>query len=184
MKITLKELILTGVFTAFTAVMAQIRFVVPFLPVPVTMQIFAICLTAVILGSKCGALSQITYVLLGLLGVPVFSGFHSGPGVILGPAGGYIISFPAVAFIAGYIAEHLKKLSIPGLAAAMAAGLLVCYSAGSLWLGIVSKLDFMKAIVLGAGWYLPLDAIKIIFAAIIGYRIRISAIHAGLTLPS
>ncbi|MFA6309422.1 MAG: biotin transporter BioY [Clostridia bacterium] len=185
MKINTKALILTGLFAAITSVCALISIPVPFSPVPITLQLAAVFLSATILGSKYGSLSQIVYLLIGTVGLPVFSNFSGGPGVILGPTGGFLISFPIIAFIVGLIIEKNKNASdiimrfliMPLL---LLFGLLICYSLGTLWLSFVLKISLTKAIYIGVLPFIPLDVIKAIFVSIIGYQIRISLIKAKL----
>jgi biotin transport system substrate-specific component len=183
MKFSIKEIILTGVFTALTAVMAQVSIKIPFSPVPITLQVLSVCLAAVILGKKCGTLSQIVYILLGISGFPVFSGFNSGLNAVLGPTGGYIISFPFVAYIIAYIIEKVeeqKNVTKLSIGFAMTAGLVVCYSFGTIWLAFSLKLGFMKALAMGIGWYLPLDILKVVISSFIGYEVRTALLRAKL----
>ena len=94
------DLCMIGVVTAVIVIMAQISIPMP-LGVPMTMQTFAITLAGIILGSKKGAVASLIYVLLGAVGVPVFANFSGGYQLLVGPTGGFIISFPIMAFIIG-----------------------------------------------------------------------------------
>lgn len=170
--LSLREVILTSIFSALTAVLAQISFRIPFSPIPITLQILAVCLSAAILGKKCGTISQVVYVLLGAIGLPVFSGFNSGLGALLGPTGGYIISFPFAAFVIGYVMEKNVQVTKLSMFFAMFCGLIVCYAFGTLWLGFSLNLSFVKALIAGIGWYLPLDIIKIFIASFLAYEVR------------
>ena len=96
----------TLAFALLMAISANAFVYLPFTPVPITMQVLTVLLSAIALGSKLAFLSQLQYVLAGLLGAPVFAGFKSGLSVVLGPTGGYIMGFLAAAFIAGYIYEN------------------------------------------------------------------------------
>src|SRR5215218_2077423 len=87
------------------AVAAQIAIPLPFSPVPFTLQVLAVILSGLLLGPRYGALAQVVYVLLGAVGVPVFAQFSGGLGVVLGPTGGYILSYPLAAAVAG-LAAH------------------------------------------------------------------------------
>jgi biotin transport system substrate-specific component len=180
MKFNLKEIILIGIFAAITGICAQIAFQSPFSPVAVTLQTFAVFLSAAVLGKKCGAFSQIIYLLIGAIGIPVFSNFHGGIGVILGPSGGYLISFPIIAFIIGFVIERKKNLSIMGLTALMFLGLLICYSIGTAQLAFLMKLSFAKALALGVIPFIPFDILKIILSSAIGFKVRNSLIKANL----
>ena len=90
------DLCMIGVVTAVIVIMAQISIPMP-LGVPMTMQTFAITLAGIILGSKKGAVASLIYVLLGAVGVPVFANFSGGYQLLVGPTGGFIISFPIMA---------------------------------------------------------------------------------------
>ena len=113
MKFTIKEMILIGIFAAITAVCAQISIPLPILisPVPVTLSLFAVFMSAVLLGPKCGAFSQIIYVLIGICGAPVFAGYLGGFGVLAGYKGGYILSYPVIALVIGLILRNRKTLT-------------------------------------------------------------------------
>ena len=91
----------TALMAAVTAVAAQIAIPLPFSPVPFTLQVLAVILSGLLLGSRYGALAQAIYVLVGAVGVPVFAQFSGGLGVVLGPTGGYLLSYPLAAAIAG-----------------------------------------------------------------------------------
>ena len=107
-KISVQDICSIAIMTAITVVMAQISIPMP-MGVPMTMQTFAITLAGVILGSKKGGLSILVYVLLGAIGVPVFAGFSGGVQNLIGPTGGFIISFPIMAYVIGLGVEHRKK---------------------------------------------------------------------------
>ncbi|MCL5070949.1 MAG: biotin transporter BioY [Actinobacteria bacterium] len=96
----------TLAFAILMAISANTFVYLPFTPVPITMQVLTVLVSAIALGSRLAFLSQLQYVLAGLLGAPVFAGFKSGLSTIMGPTGGYIIGFMAAAFIAGYIYEN------------------------------------------------------------------------------
>ena len=99
MKLKTKELVICSIFASLTAILTQIS--IPLPAVPLTMQVFAVALCGLVLGKRLGFISQIIYVLLGTIGLPVFAQFSGGIGIILGPTGGFILSFPIIAFIVG-----------------------------------------------------------------------------------
>jgi biotin transport system substrate-specific component len=182
-KLSIRETILIGIFAALTMVMSQISIKIPFSPVPVTLQICSICLAAVILGKKCGVLSQIVYILLGLCGFPVFSNFNSGLNALLGPTGGYIISFPFVALTISIIIETIEKQkSITRLSIifAMLVGLFVCYLFGTAWLALSFRMSLTKTLIMGVGWYFPLDIIKVVLSSFFGYEVKTALLKANL----
>ena len=180
MKFTLREMILVGIFAALTSVCAQIS--IPFTPVPLTFSLFAVFMSAVLLGPKCGAFSQIIYVLIGLCGAPVFAGFHGGIGILAGYTGGYILSYPVIALIVGLLLKNCKTLSRIDMIGAMVIGLIICYTMGASWLGFTLKKSVSEAITLGVAPFLPLDLIKIVIVAIIGYHVRSVLIKTKLII--
>ncbi len=91
-KLSIQEICLIAIMTAITAVMAQISIPLPMM-VPMTMQTFAVTLAGIILGAKCGSIAMGVYLLLGAVGVPVFSGFKGGLQSLIGPTGGFLLSF-------------------------------------------------------------------------------------------
>ena len=108
MKFNLKMMLLTSMFTALTAVGAFIKIPLgPFLPA-ITLQVFFVILSALLLGKYYGALSQIIYIALGLIGIPVFTN-GSGIGYVMQPSFGYLLGFVPAAFLIGYLAEQIKK---------------------------------------------------------------------------
>src|ERR687883_1886220 len=128
----------TALMAAVTAVAAQIAIPLPFSPVPFTLQVLAVILSGLLLGPRYGALAQAVYVLVGTVGVPVFAGFSGGLGVILGPTGGYLVSYPIAAAVAGLAvpavtgAARRRALSLGFLWGC--ASLAVIYALGVTWL--------------------------------------------------
>ena len=104
--LSVQNMVLIAVFTAIIAVCSWIS--VPIGPVPFTLQTFAVFVTAGLLGTKRSEISIIVFIILGTIGVPVFAGFSSGPGVIAGPTGGYIVGFLLTALIIGLLMKLAK----------------------------------------------------------------------------
>ncbi len=104
-------MILCGIFAAVTAICSLITIPLGFTPVPVNLGTLSVFLTGGILGKKYGTLSMTVYVLLGAAGVPVFSGFRGGIGVLAGPTGGYIIGYIVAVLIIGLLMENTVKTS-------------------------------------------------------------------------
>ena len=104
-KFSVRDICYTGLFAAVIAVMAQISIPMP-LGVPMTMQTFAITLAAVVLGSKLSAMASLVYLILGAVGVPVLASFSGGIDKFVGPTGGFLISFPLMAYLIGLGVEH------------------------------------------------------------------------------
>lgn len=180
MKLNLKDIILVGIFAALTAILSQLSFKSPFSPVSITMQTLAVFLSAALLGSKKGFLSQIVYILLGVFGVPVFANLRGGLDVILGPSGGYIIGFPVIVLITGLLIERKYEIKAMELAIQMTFGTVILYIIGTAWLAYVLKVDLYKALWLGVIPFLPFDVLKISAAAVLGCRVRKALQKAGL----
>lgn len=162
--------LLATLLTGVTALCAQLAAPLPFTPVPVTMQVFAVLLSGLLLGGRWGAVAQAQYLALGMLGAPVFALGHSAP-ALFGPTGGYLWSYPVAAFLVGWIAERATRADRPqkqirGQLLACGVGLGVIYSFGCAWLALHSQpmLSLPMAFVLGAGWFLFWDAVKALAA--------------------
>lgn len=166
----LRKMVFASLFAALTAAGAYIQIPIPFSPVPVTLQVFFVLLAGSMLKSKWGSLSMIVYTLLGVAGLPVFSGGSSGLGVLFGPTGGYIFGFIAAAFLIGKLAEEAERAGKSGLAVNilnMSAGVLVIYALGVTQLMLVAEMGPGTAITLGAIPFIPGEIIKTAVAAYI-----------------
>ena len=127
--------------TALTAAAAQISVPLPFTDVPLTFQPMVVLLGGLALGSRLGLASQILYLALGVAGLPVFAASVTlPPGLLrlLGPTGGYLMSYPIAAFLVGYLAERGFDRRYVTAFLAMLAGLVLIYASGALWLGSLS----------------------------------------------
>lgn len=170
-------LVLCGLFAAIMTICSYITIPLGFTPVPINMATLGVFLCGGILGAKYGTISEVVYVLLGAIGVPVFSGFRGGVSVLVGPTGGYIIGYIAAALIVGLILDRCAKNSngakayaIP--AAAMALGLIACYLLGTLWFIISTGTGIWASLVACVFPFLPGDIIKIIAASILVRKLR------------
>jgi len=161
-----RDLLLILGFTAVTALSAQIAFYIG--PVPITGQTFAVLLAGALLGSKRGALSQLTYLGMGAMGAPIFAGWMGGPAVLMGPTGGYIVGFVAAAFVVGLLAERGWDRRTWSMALAMLIGNSVIYVFGLSWLSIWLGHFASKSSVLATGLYpfIPGDLLKVVLAAV------------------
>lgn len=159
------DVLLVAGFACLTAVFSQISFWIGV--VPVTGQTFAVLLAGALLGSRRGALSQLTYLAVGATGIPYWFALGGPPGVarLIGPTGGYLIGFVAVAFVVGWLAEKGWDRRVGTAALAMLAGEVVLYVFGLSWLAHFVP----EGTVLQAGLY-PFaigDSIKVVAAALI-----------------
>ena len=142
---------------------AQLRIHLPFTPVPITGQTFAVLLVGAALGARRGAASVLLYLAQGALGWPVFAGGTGGMLHLLGPTGGYLIGFAVAAWLTGYLAERQWDRHLHRAVGAMALGNLVIYLFGVAWLA--QFVGWEAAIVKGVLPFLPGDALKIALAA-------------------
>lgn len=108
-KIRTKQMVLIALMTAVTCVLGPLSIPLPFSPVPISLTNFAIFLAIFVLGMKSGTISFIIYLLLGAIGVPVFSSFRGGLQVLAGPTGGYLIGFIFLALIMGFALDHFNR---------------------------------------------------------------------------
>ena len=140
-------------------------------PVPISLSTLAIYLASYILGAKYASISTMIYVLLGIVGVPVFTGFTGGVAKILGPTGGYIISYVFLAIISGSIIEKNYD-NIVICFVGMFVGTIVLYIVGTLWLAFTTNLTFKAALFAGVIPFIPGDIVKMIVALIVGNKVR------------
>lgn len=172
-KVKTIDMIYVGLAAAIIAVCSWIS--IPIGAVPITLQTMAVCLIAGLFGWKRGTLATVIYICLGAVGVPVFSNFKAGIGVLAGPTGGYIIGFIFTAIIVGLVSDKTKG-KLWCVVVAMVLGIAVCYAFGTAWFYIYmqSKNPMSLGAVLGAcviPFLLP-DAVKIVVAAILTNRLK------------
>ena len=154
---------LVVVFSLFIAACAQ--FVLPIGDVPITGQSFAVLLTGALLGSRLGAAAVIAYLIEGAIGLPFFAAGGSGLLRFMSQTGGYLIAFPAAAFVTGAFAEHGWDKRYPTAVAAMAIGSAIILLGGWAWYSIVTNTSPLVSFQLAVLRFLPGDVIKIALAA-------------------
>src|SRR5262245_43855467 len=155
--------------TVLTIVAAQVSIPLPFTPVPFTLQPMVVLLGGAALGARLGMSSQLLYLAIGLAGLPVFAASPTLPqgfARLLGPTGGYLMSYPIAAFVAGYLAERGFDRRYVTSVLAMAAGLAVIFAVGVAWIAWgVPHAGFSTAIATGLVPFVPADIVKIFLAA-------------------
>lgn len=156
--------------TAFTAMCAQVSIPLPFTPVPLTLQTFAVLAGAAALGAERAVIAQVFYIVLAIAGVPVLAGGSSGTDVVAGATGGYIFGFVVSSFVVGRIAERGATKRVESTVIAYIAGTATVYALGVSWLAYVAHMSLRDAVVAGMIPFLIGDAIK--------------AVAAGISLPS
>jgi biotin transport system substrate-specific component len=159
-----------ALFVALTAVAAQVSIPLPFTPVPLTLQPMVVLLGGAVLGARLGMSAQILYLVLGIAGLPVFAAspvLPQGALRLIGPTGGYLMSYPFAAFLAGRLAERgLDRRYLTSLLA-MACGLAIIFMCGVMWLAFFARPAVGLDGALRAGFYpfMPLDVFKLVVAA-------------------
>ncbi|WP_338097455.1 biotin transporter BioY [Methanolapillus ohkumae] len=164
----IKKMVLAALFAALIAVGAYISIpITPISIVPITLQTFFVVLTPIVLGKKWGTISVFVYLLVGLIGFPVFSEGRSGIGVLFGPTGGYLISFLIVAYVVGFLYEKSNKKPFSVFWIALF-GCLITLFIGSLFMALTLHLSLEKAFLIGCLPFLLgglLKTIAIVFVA-------------------
>lgn len=157
------DIVLVAAGAALTAIAAQIQ--IPLWPVPVTGQTLAVLLVGSSLGALRGALSMVLYVILGIVGLPVFSDAASGIPVILGPTGGYIIGFVFAAAFTGWIAQRSWDRKILRSILAFLGGTVVTFAIGLPWLAFTLGLNVEQVLTGGLYPFIIGGVVKMLIAA-------------------
>ena len=169
-KSAVRNAVLVLGLTALTAVAAQISIPLPFTPIPLTLQTFAVLAGAAALGAERAVIAQVLYVVLAVAGVPVLAGGKSGGEAVIGATGGYLLGFVVASYVVGAIAERGATRKVSTTVLAYVAGSAVIYTLGASWLAYSTGNTIGWAITHGVAPFLIGDAIK--------------AIAAGAVLPA
>lgn len=181
-----KDFVLCALFAAIICVSAIITIPLPFTPVPITLHVMTICIAGGVLGYKKGMIAVGVYILLGFIGLPVFSGMKSGPAVLFGPTGGYILGFLPMTFLIGFLVcyfikpENSVMIKCTKYCVAMFLGLLVLYVFGTVQLMFIAHLDLFGALSAAVLPFVAFDIAKIIVAIPICYFIRQNVYNVSL----
>lgn len=174
MNLKARDIILISMFAALTAVGAFIRIPLPL--VPFTLQYFFCALGAILLGAKRGALSQVLYVLIGLIGIPVFTQ-GGGPQYILKPTFGYLLGFIVGAYIIGKISEEFKEFNVKNIFMACTLGLGVIYIFGLIYMYIIMNFYLVhaysawKIVAVGFLPFIAGDLVLTLLISLVGVRV-------------
>ena len=175
-KISTADLVLCAMCAAITCVLAPIS--VPIGPIPISLCTFAVMLAGVLLGAKFGFISQLIYVLLGAVGVPVFAGYTAGLARIAGVTGGYIVGYPFLALITGLIYWKLGrnaadlKSKILWMFVGMIAGTVILYAIGTVWYCALSGNGAIAALSACVIPFLPGDFLKMVVVAVVSIPVE------------
>ena len=182
-KLTTYQLTLTAVMAAVICVLGPISMAIPISPVPISLASMAVYLAVTVLGMKLGTLSCLIYLLLGLVGLPVFSGGSAGAAKLFGPTGGYRVGYLFLALIAGaFVGRYTenKWKSIAFAALGMVLGTMVLYALGTAWLAYSAGMDFQAALWAGVIPFIPGDLVKMVIAVLLGSAVRGRLLRAGI----
>jgi len=154
---TLRQTVLASLLAALTAVGAYLY--IPIGPVPIVLSTLFVLLSGLLLGSRWGLISMGLYLLIGAIGLPVFSGGRGGIAHFFGPTGGYLFGYAFSAWVTGLVSERFRESPVVQILAILF-GSLVIYAAGIPWLKMVVKLSWSKAFMVGMLPFLLGDGIK------------------------
>lgn len=167
------NLVRTALFAALIGAMAYVSFPNPFSPAPITLQVLGVFLAGIMLGPKWGSASLVVYLTAGAVGAPVFAGGGAGTGVLFGPTGGYLWSYPIAAALIGALTHRglevrdLATVPDSRLVGAMVLGTAVIYTFGIVGMMIVQQIGPVTAFWQGAAAFIPAEAVKIAAAVAI-----------------
>ncbi len=166
-----RNLTMSALLAALTAVCAQIVVPLPFTPVFFSLAVLAVLLCGALLPPRWAAGAQLCYLLLGAAGLPVFGGFGAGPGVLAGPTGGYLLSYPLMALAAALLVRAGWK-SFPRRAAACALALAPCHLLGAVWLSLSTGMTPQAAFLAGSAPFLLPDLLKATLSAYLSQQVE------------
>ena len=170
-KFTVYQLCFMALMAAVTCILAPMS--IPIGPIPISLT------TVYVIGTKAGVCSYCIYVLLGIVGLPVFSGYVGGPAKIAGPTGGYIVGFVLMALIGGFFIEKFKRnfaLTLVG----WVLGTFVDYCLGTVWFVYVAHCSLLYALKVCVYPFIVFDLGKIVIATLLGHAVRYALVKAGL----
>ena len=167
-----KSMTKIALVTAIMCILGPLSIPLPFSPVPISLIQFSFYLAIFTLDYKKASIATIVYILLGTVGIPVFSSFGGGFSKLLGPTGGYIFGYVFITLIGGYFLDNFydnKPLVFLGIVL----GNMICYVIGTFWLGYQGNMTFIEASMIGVVPYIIGDIIKICISMSIGYKMNL-----------
>ena len=167
-----------ALMAALQCIISPFAIAFPISPVPMSLATLMLYLSVYILGKKHATISCGIYLLIGLVGIPVFSGFTGGAGKLLGPTGGYLIGYLALTWIGGWCVEKWSTYWLQGLG--LVIGTAGCYLFGTVWLTYQAGMDFMAALGVGVLPFIIGDVVKIVIGVAVGNLIRKRLVKAGV----
>jgi len=176
-KISAYELTTCALMAALMCILGPMS--VPIGPVPVSLTNLVIYISVYLIGTRGSLISFLVYVLLGVVGLPVFSGYQGGVAKVAGPTGGYIVGFVFMVLITGIFMEK-SKANIWITFVGMLIGTFVTYLFGTIWFCKLMEMDFTAALGVCVFPFIPFDLIKMVVASILGKTVRTALVKAGL----
>ncbi|MFO7152442.1 MAG: biotin transporter BioY [Bacillota bacterium] len=171
-KLSTSDMVFCSIFAALAVVFSYIRIPLPFSPVPVTLQTLAVMLAGSLLPPDTAFLSMLVYVIMRLVGLPFSAPGPAGFGLLLGPTGGYIISWPLGAYtIASLLKSGDPSLSKLFLSNALG-GILLVDTLGTLYLSFITGMKLPAAVIAGMLPFIPGDILKAVFASVLAFSLR------------
>jgi len=159
------------VFVLLTALGAFVRIPLPFTPVPITLQTFFVLLSGLFLGAQLGAVSQLSYIFLGVLGLPIFTGAGSGLVYLFGPTTGYLIGFVLAVFLIGKFIKYSRNNFFLTFSFLCCADFILLAS-GVIWLKIIFGYPLAKLLLIGFIPFVPGDLLKAFVAASLYLKLK------------
>lgn len=175
-KFTTQELTKMALLTALISVSAYIIIPIPFSPASITAQTLVVNLIALLLTPRQAAFTILVYILLGLTGLPIFSGGVGGPAKLFGPTGGYIMSWLVAAVLISWLkGKHYNFVRY--CAVTILVGMSVIYIIGSIYMKFVTGMDWMATLTAAVIPFIPLDIFKCVAAVIIAKPVQMTLTH-------
>ena len=190
---TAKEISIIAIFTAITVALSQISLLLPFSPVPISFGLVAVYITGIMLKPRHAIFVQVCYLLLGAVGVPVFSNFKGGIGALFGSTGGYLLVYPVMAWIVSMTLnssaslrsernQHKALIFVKAVISICAAHTIL-YLGGTAWLSVITGNTFLASLSLAVFPFIPLDIAKIVFCILVIVPLRSRLLSMNLLIP-
>lgn len=175
---SVKNMALIGVMVAVFCILAPIA--IPIGPVPISLSLLVVYLAAYVLGPVKGSLAILIYILLGLIGLPVFSGYTGGTAKLFGPTGGYIMSYVLMCLVSGYFIEKFPFKQGYFHFVGMILSLVICYVLGTLWFAQVLGKTFSESLTICVYPFVAVDLMKIVAVFFLGNGVKEGLRRANL----
>ncbi len=170
-KITTYELVVMALLAAILCVSSYINIPLPFSAVPITAQLLVVFMIALLLRPKCAMVAMLVWFLLGLIGLPVFSGGNGGIGALAGPTGGYALGYLVACWLVSVVCAQATK-EYQKVLAMILIGLPIVYLLGALWLKVVTGMPWTAVVLTGVVTFVPGDVAKAVAAIFIVRPLR------------